>query len=57
VIEALLLIMAIGFVILLLYSATRRDTENPDELLGLFAYKLDKSDQALSRRRETKRNA
>lgn len=56
-IEAALLTMAIGFVILLLRNSTRQDTDNPDELLGLFAYKQDKKEQVISHRRGHKRNA
>lgn len=43
-IEALLLCMAVGFMVLLVRSTTRTDTTNPDELLGLFAYKSDRNE-------------
>jgi hypothetical protein len=56
-IEAALLTMAIGFMILLLRNSTRKDLVNPDELLGLFAYKQDKNEKVISHRREKKRNA
>lgn len=56
-IEAALLTMAIGFMILLLRSSTRKDSANPDELLGLFAYKQDKNEKVISHRREQKHNA
>lgn len=41
-IEALVLCFAIGLMVLLVRSISRRDVENPDELLGLFAYRNDK---------------
>jgi len=56
-IEAFLLTSAIGLFILLLKNSTRSDTENPDELLGLFAYKQDKNDQLESHRQRGKRLA
>lgn len=43
-IEALLLCMAVGFMVLLVRSTTRTDTTNPDELLGLFSYKSDRNE-------------
>ena len=56
-IEATLLVLAIGFFILLLRSSTRTNTEDSDELLGLFAYKKDKTDQVVSHRKKGKGNA
>ena len=56
-IEATLLVLAIGFFIMLLRSSTRTDTENSDELLGLFAYKQDKSDLVISHRKKEKNDA
>lgn len=56
-IEATLLVLAIGFFILLLRSSTRIDTEDSDELLGLFAYKKDKSEQVVSHRKKGKNDA
>jgi len=57
VIEAALLTLAIAFVVLLLWNATRSGVENPDERLGLFAYKQDKHDQTIDPRPKRRRNA
>ena len=43
-IEALLFCIVIGLVLLLVRSSTITGTENPDELLGLFAYKQDRDE-------------
>lgn len=56
-IEAALLMMAIGFFILLIRNSTRSDSDNPDDLLGLFAYKQEKSDKVVSHRRGGGRDA
>lgn len=53
-IEALLLCMAVGFVVLLIRSTTRTDTTNPDELLGLFAYKSDRNEPTVGLRKKEK---
>jgi hypothetical protein len=46
--EALLLCVAVGCMVLLIRNSTRLDTENPDELLGLFAYKQDRNDPGVA---------
>lgn len=53
-IEALLLCMAVGLVVLLIRSTTRTDTTNPDELLGLFAYKADRDEPTVGLRKKGK---
>lgn len=49
-IEAALLTFAIALIVLLVRNCTRSNTEDPDQLLGIFAYKQDKNDLAISHR-------
>lgn len=51
-IEAALLTSAIFLIILLLRNSTRTDTDDSDQLLGIFAYKQDKNDQVISHRKQ-----
>lgn len=56
-IEAMLLTMAIGFVIMLLKSVSRFDENNSENPLGLFSYKELRTDEVVKSSRKVQRHA
>lgn len=56
-IEAMLLVMAIGFIIVLLRNASLYDKDTDEPTLGLFSYKEQKADQVIKNIRRGKQRA